>query len=647
MTVRRGASTISPTRSLFRLAAAFAVLVLCFLPSFPVVTAAGPYQASGGQPAAPGPASAIPAARKAKNVVIITIDRAIDPLMARSVARRMEEAEAAGADAIVFELNTPGGDLGAVREISAMIKRSKIPNTVAWVNPMAYSGGAVIALACREIVVSDHAAMGDAAIIAMSFGFMNERLGETERQKFLGPLLLEVVNSARLRGYDERLVQAFISRGVDLILIRNTHTGEQLFISKEEYRRLFGEDPPVAAPTIPAASGGISYHQETGGMTPPVGEGQVGGSRHGTTNPAPMLPVPGDDTFEPAIPNLPVEVVSEVRAQLDRPSQRPQVTPQTADQWVWVENVATGEGILTLSTDELLRYRLAAETINSDEELATFFGAQNLARLNESWSERMVVFLTSTLVRGVLIVVFLIALFIEMTHPGLILPGTIAALALVVLIAPPFLNNMASWWEIAAILAGIACIAAEIFIFPGFGVFGVLGIVLLFGGLLGTFTGSGGLFPDSPQGQQDLMYGVATLVVSTVTAGILGYVIVRHLGSLPVVGRMVLQDVPTEDEASGGMLEAMDPAPAPGVHVGAEGVALTPLRPAGRVQVGDEIIDVVAEGGFVPAGATVRIISISAFRTTVERAGPSARDGDGPRPDAAPGTQPGAGDPVA
>src|SRR5690606_15667467 len=152
-----------------------------------------------------------------------------------------------------------------------------------------------------------------------------------------------------------------------------------------------------------------------------------------------------------------------------------------------------------------LRYRLAAEEINTDEELATFFGAQNLARLNETWSERMVVFLTSTPVRGVLIVVFLIALFIEMTHPGLILPGTIAALALVVLIAPPFLNNMASWWEIAAILAGIACIAAEIFILPGFGVFGVLGIVLLFGGLLGTFTGSDGLFPDSPQGQQDLM----------------------------------------------------------------------------------------------------------------------------------------------
>jgi membrane-bound ClpP family serine protease len=295
--VRRGVNSTMGT--IVRMAAALAALVLLAVPAAPGVARAGvlTWQPSGA--GAPAGSAAIPAARKAKNIVVITIDREIDAVMARSIGRRIQEAEDAGADGLVFELNTPGGELGAVREISAMIKRSKIPNTVAWVNPMAYSGGAVIALACREIVVSDEAAMGDAAIIAVSFGAMHERLGETERQKFLGPLLLEVVSSARLRGHDERLVQAFISRGVDLILIRNAQTGEQLFISKAEYREIFGEDPPEQTPTIPAASGGPTYESQTAPSLEQVG-GEEGASGSGQ----PLLPG-SEERFEPAIPNLP------------------------------------------------------------------------------------------------------------------------------------------------------------------------------------------------------------------------------------------------------------------------------------------------------------------------------------------------------
>ena len=49
-----------------------------------------------------------------------------------------------------------------------------------------------------------------------------------------------------------------------------------------------------------------------------------------------------------------------------------------------------------------------------------------------------------------------------------------AAVALVGLLAPPMLINMASWWEIAAIIAGILLIVLEIFVIPGFGIFGVV-----------------------------------------------------------------------------------------------------------------------------------------------------------------------------
>jgi membrane-bound serine protease (ClpP class) len=54
------------------------------------------------------------------------------------------------------------------------------------------------------------------------------------------------------------------------------------------------------------------------------------------------------------------------------------------------------------------------------------------------------------------------------------------------------------------------------------------------------------------------------------------------------------------------------------VRVGQVGVAITPLRPSGKMQIGDTIVDVVAQMGFLPSGAKVRVTMVSEFRVEVE-----------------------------
>lgn len=597
--ITRTASAAAAIRRLVTLASALLLAALS-------APAASSMLFDGDQPA--GGAVAVPAARQARNVAVITIDREIDRIMARSVERRMRLAEDAGADAIVFRLDTPGGDLLATLAICRRIKNSKIANTVAWIDPQAYSGGAVIALACREIVVADPAVMGDAAIVQFnpfSFKGLNE-LKETERQKMMGPLLSEIVDSARRRGHDERLVQGFVSRGVDLWMIQHVRTGQVMFVGKAEYRRVFGEDPPAGTPRIPAAAGSVPIQAEVG--------------REASA--ARAAPAAGRDAreFVPAIPGLPGSVVKEVTDRQDLASQRPVLTSADRDEWRPVEFVSDGDGLLTLQSSDLLRYGLAAATVRSSDDLRAFFGASQVAVLDESWSESMVVFLNNLIVRAVLVIVFLVGLFIEMTHPGTVLPGTVAAGALLLLLAPPFLNDMANWWEVAAILLGVVLLALEVLVLPGFGVFGVLGLVLLFGGLVGTFmSNSEGVFPGSAKGRQDLLHGVLTIALSGVTSGVLIYFLSKHLGSLPVVSRLLLKDVHRQaGEEDEGLLAAM--AVSRGVAVGDEGVALTPLRPAGRVQIGERIYDVVADVGVIPAGTPVRVTSVGEFRMIVERA---------------------------
>ncbi len=228
------------------------ILLLCGLGSFAFGQGVPQMSAPALQP------MAVPASRQAKNIAVITIKGPISSLTFKSLERRLQLAKRAGADAAVIELDTPGGELGAALDITSLLKRSDtpIPNTVAWVHPNAFSAGSVIALACREIVVSEAANFGDALVIATNMDGTLKNLKDAERQKLTAPLLSDVVDSARQRGYDEYLVQGFVTLGVKLWQVEHTLTGQRLFVNEREYELLFGQPPADTRPRVPSAPPG-------------------------------------------------------------------------------------------------------------------------------------------------------------------------------------------------------------------------------------------------------------------------------------------------------------------------------------------------------------------------------------------------------
>jgi membrane-bound ClpP family serine protease len=581
----------------------------------------GPAAAPAAAPASPAPpahpaakpapaAKAVPAGRAARNVAIITIHGPIDEWTSYGVKQRINRAVADGADAVVFDIDTPGGELGACLHICDAIKACPIPNTVAWINPTAYSAGSIIAIACREIVVNDPSTFGDAMPIIADPLMGLQTLPEAEREKMLGPLLAEVVDSARRNGYDEMLVQGLVRRGVELWLVENVKTGQRLFVTADQYKLAVGTEPTRSTPQVPSVTG------KAGGSAPApsVGPGSIG------TGPVSEAP----NAYQPAAPQMSKDLAREVDAALEikgSRTQRPDLrAPEHAGQYREVSYISDGQGLVTLKSDAMRGYGIATDVIHNDNELKAYFGAASTARLNPSWSVGLVRFLRNPIVMGLLLVVFLLAMFIEMTHPGVILPGAIAATCLVALVLPPLLIDLAAWWSVGAIVLGIVCLAVEIFLIPGFGVFGVLGIILLFGGLIGIFVGGpSGLFPSTPRGRDDLAYGAATVLISTITSLILMYFVGKHLPGLPVVNRLVLKHQSGDDAADGeGLLAAMAGDDGP-IRPGQTGRTLTPLRPAGRVQIGDQIVDVVADMGFIDIDQPVRVVSVDRFRTVVEK----------------------------
>jgi len=193
------------------------------------------------------------------------------------------------------------------------------------------------------------------------------------------------------------------------------------------------------------------------------------------------------------------------------------------------------------------------------------------------------------------------------------------------------LIGAASWWALAAILMGIGLVLIEIFVVPGFGVPGILGIISLFAGLVGTFAQAGQLFPGVGTGDgSDLAWAVSIVMLAVFAAGVGIYFFSRYTNRFPVMGKLILSSEQHVTNGEG-MLAAMNPTPlddgATAVQVGAAGFARSPLRPSGTAEFGEQLVDVVAEYGFIDAGKPIRAVSVSRFRICVEQVDGDAQSG--------------------
>ena len=104
---------------------------------------------------------AAPAAGQSPVVHRIAVTGTVEKGLAPYVARSLREAEAAGAAAAYLDIDTPGGRVDAAERISDAIRRSAVP-VYAFVNPRAFSAGALIAISAREVYMRPGWVMGAA-----------------------------------------------------------------------------------------------------------------------------------------------------------------------------------------------------------------------------------------------------------------------------------------------------------------------------------------------------------------------------------------------------------------------------------------------------------------------------------------------------
>jgi len=282
--------------------------------------------------------------------------------------------------------------------------------------------------------------------------------------------------------------------------------------------------------------------------------------------------------------------------------------------------------LLTVNADEAQKLGLSKGQFPTAEALAEALGLKVLATLQPSGGEQIIAFLSNTAVRGILGVVFMLALLTAFRTPGMGYPEAIAVGALAIMVGVPMMTGYAQWYEILMIVLGVLLLAVELFVLPGFGVAGITGLCLLLGGLIMTFVPAEpkmpGILPALPGTMAALKRGVAIVVGGLACSLFLWVWLQRYLPKLPYFSRLILTtptgNVPVaESQVPGAVQAVVWPA------IGTRGRAATDLRPGGSAAFPDESIndmrvtDVVSDSGFVRAGTEVVVRQIEGNRIVV------------------------------
>lgn len=260
-----------------------------------------------------------------------------------------------------------------------------------------------------------------------------------------------------------------------------------------------------------------------------------------------------------------------------------------------------------LSNGTLESYGYLAEILN--------FNPDAVGELDENWAENMVAWLE--LLQPFLLVAGFLMLLVEVKTPGTGLPGLLGVVFLSLALFHSYLVGLAEVTEIIVFFLGLIAIAVEIFVLPGTVVFGVVGFLCLILALV--LSRQSFVLPSNSLEQGILVTNLANLTLLFITVMVLGALMWRLLPKVPGFNRMFLQP-----PGPGGEPDSNSAASGLGLEndklvdlVGRTAVAATTLRPTGAMEIDGERVNVVTEGEFVDAGASIRVLYVQGNRVVV------------------------------
>lgn len=307
---------------------------------------------------------------------------------------------------------------------------------------------------------------------------------------------------------------------------------------------------------------------------------------------------------------------SMMRSTAEKRNRDPRIAEAMVDPRTYIPGVNDSGKVLTFTTQEAIRNGYCEGQAESVEDILRMegVGEHRMLTYQLTFLEELISFFIHPAVSGILLLLMLGGIYFELQTPGIGFPLLVAVLAAIGYFAPLYLEGLAANWEILLALVGFVLLAVELFILPGFGIAGVSGIILLITAFTFSMLGNDG-FNFEGVSRKAVVEALSVVVIAMASTVVLGVLLGKSILRSNRFGRLVLQDTMVAAEgyvSSDTGLSSL---------TGRTGITATMLRPAGKIQLGDDIYPANAEFGFIEQGKTVIVTRFDGITLWVKESG--------------------------
>ncbi len=264
---------------------------------------------------------------------------------------------------------------------------------------------------------------------------------------------------------------------------------------------------------------------------------------------------------------------------------------------VAIEGLVESGSLLTLTAREALENGYAEGIIEDRSALLAEvgFSGASIIQLDKRLTDRLVGWTTNPIFGTLLLMIGIAGLVVEVMSAGFGIAGLVGLTAFMLYFGGNIAAGMADYWVLILFGFGVILMLVEAFM-PGLGIFGITGLVSTVVAVV--------------LAAASIQTGLVMVLVSFVLAGLFSALSFRYFASRGALRHIILSE---EERAELGYVAPLDQK-----HLaGKTGVAITVLRPSGTAQIEGRRIDVVSEGGFIPAGEKIIVDRVEGVRVIV------------------------------
>ncbi len=274
--------------------------------------------------------------------------------------------------------------------------------------------------------------------------------------------------------------------------------------------------------------------------------------------------------------------------------------------WIQGEPITANSGPLRLSGDRAVALRLATSAVNDFSEFKRAYNLQDdVTMVEPGWADYLINAMSSPGILGFLLFLGLAGIISELYAPGHGIGGFISVVSFMLYFWIEYLHGTAGWLQVLLFLAGMGCLLLEIFVLPGFAIFGLGGgLMIIFSLVLASQTF---IIPRNDYQLEQLKNTAVMICGAVIAAGVASVLFRRFLPRAPGLNRIFLHPMSgAEREQISNRESLVDFSDL----VGQTGTATTLLMPSGKARFDGRLVDVIARGEVIDRGAEVVVVEV-------------------------------------